>query len=214
MARKKDTDKGQLILAEAKRMFSDKGYEGTSMGGLAGRIGIPVGSLYTYFDSKEVLLNTIIEAGWDEFACYLERGLSEDPQTGTAHGSGKESALSKLAFLVRSALPELFKDIDLIAILLAQADSTSRLGEKLEYMASLISSIILECRKEGREIAAMEIPTLKAGLAVMLLGSLESMRLIHRAGIDIAVGDVIAFLVSTVEGALGCSLPGVGARKG
>ena len=207
MARRKDADKRQLILGEAKRMFADGGYDGTSMGGLAGRIGIPVGSLYTYFDSKEVLLNTIIEEGWNDFSRYLERGLS-----GGEGGLDREPPLSRLAFLVRRALPELFDDIDLIAILLAQADSGSRLGEKLEHMATLITSIIADYRKRGGEIVAMEIPTLRAGLAVMLLGSLESIRLIHRTGIDLAAGDVIAFLVSTVEGALGCSLPDVGER--
>jgi AcrR family transcriptional regulator len=214
MARQKDADKRQLIMGESKRMFADKGYDGTSMGGLARRIGIPVGSLYTYFDSKEVLLNTIIEEGWDDFAHYLEAGLADQEAAGTVPGVPPDAALLKLAFLVRGALPQLFEDLDLIAILLAQADRTSHLKEKLEYLASLIASIIMDYRDEGGNIVFMGIPTLKAGLAIMLLGSLESMRLIHRAGIDIEAVDVIAFLVSTVEGALGCSLPGVGAVEG
>lgn len=198
MSRKKDADKRQLILGEAKRMFASKGYEGTSMGGLAAELGISVGSLYTYFNSKETLMNTIIEEGWDEFARFLEEGFARYPR------SSPDAALLKLAFLVRSALPALFKDLDLIAILLAQADSSSRLKEKLEYLASLIGAIILEQR--GRGSVPIELPTLKVGLAVMLLGSLETLRLIHRASIDIAADDVIAFLVLTIEGALGCSL--------
>lgn len=213
MSRKKDADKRQLIVAEAKRMFASRGYEGTSMSGLAGSLGISVGSLYTYFSSKEALMNTIIEEGWNEFVAYLESGLSDiaSPRDGQP-GSAPDSALGKLAFLVRGALPALFKDLDLIAILLSQADSASHLKEKLEYLASLIASIILA--QGGKAIVPMKRSTLKAGLAVMLLGSLETLRLIHRAGIDIDTGDVIAFLVSTIEGALGCSLPSAFAGEG
>jgi len=210
MSRKKDADKRHLIVVEAKRMFASKGYEGTSMNGLAKKLGISVGSLYTYFDSKETLMNTIIEEGWSEFAGYLEKGLEGNVAPGIP--ATAEASLSKLSFLVRNALPALFKDLDLIAILLAQADSTSHLKEKLEYLASLIAAIILDQGAKG--IAPLKLSTLKAGLAVMLLGSLETLRLIHRAGIDIEAGDVIAFLVSSVEGALGCSLPGAFAQEG
>ena len=223
MARKKDADKRQLILAEAKRMFADKGYEGTSMGALAREIEIPVGSLYTYFDSKETLLNTIIEEGWSEFAAYLEEGIAAASQPASvsrpaaASRAGqtadvvprRKAALAKLAFLVRRALPALFEDLDLIAILLGQAGRTSHLGEKLGYLASFIASIIEDYGKDGDGSSSLEIPELKAGLAVVLLGSLESMRLIHRTEIGVAAEDLIAFLVSTVEAALGCALPAV-----
>jgi AcrR family transcriptional regulator len=177
------------------------------MAALAKHIGIPVGSLYTYFESKEALLNTIIEEGWSEFYLYLRGGLSEGGSPGD-RSSGRD-ALSRLAFLVRKALPELFKDLDLIAILLAQADQSSRLSEKLEQLAFLIDSIIMDFRKDLGENAGSGIPNLKTGLAVMLLGSLETMRLIHRAGISIGMEDVIAFLILTIEGALGCSLPAI-----
>lgn len=217
MARKRDADKRQLILAEAKRMFADKGYEGTSMGALAREIEIPVGSLYTYFDSKETLLNTIIEEGWSEFAAYLEEGIAAVSQPAAAGRAGQTAdvvprrkvALAKLAFLVRRALPALFEDLDLIAILLGQAGRTSHLGDKLGYLASFIASIIEDYGKDGDGSSSLEIPELKAGLAVMLLGSLESMRLIHRTEIGVTAEDLIAFLVSTVEAALGCALPAV-----
>lgn len=208
MSRKKNDDKRQLILAEAKRMFASNGYEGSSMSGLAKKLGISVGSFYTYFDSKESLMNTIIEEGWNEFAGYLEKGLERED--GPSRPAPRLS-LSKLAFLLRDALPALFKDLDLIAILLAQADRNSHLKEKLQYLASLIAEIILD--QGGGGMAPLKLSTLKAGLAVMLLGSLETLRLIHRAGIDIEAGDVIAFLVSSVEGALGCSLPGASDPK-
>ena len=211
MSRRKDSDKRQIILGEAKRLFAEKGYEGTSMGALADGIGIPVGSVYTYFDSKEALLDTIIGEGWGEFSSSLESGMAEAVRRSLSMDPSVDLNLVRLSYLVKAALPELFKDLDLIAILLAQAGKTSRLEEKLEYLTAFVSSILLDYRQAGGRSEFQDKATLKTGLAVMLLGSLESMRLIFHAGIDIAAGDVIAFLVSTVEAALGCALPELGA---
>ncbi|MDX9827742.1 MAG: TetR/AcrR family transcriptional regulator [Spirochaetia bacterium] len=202
MARPKDADKRQLILAKAKRLFAERGYERSSMSALASFIGIPVGSLYTYFPSKEALLGVIIEEGWSEFSSYLQEGLGQSP---ASRGAG----LAKLAFLIRRALPALFKDMDLIAILLGQAGSATRLKEKLDFLASLIASIIAECMEEKGANLQAAVPELEAGLLVMLLGSLESLRLSRRIDIGVGAGEIIAFLVSTVEATLGCALPEV-----
>jgi AcrR family transcriptional regulator len=232
MARRKDAEKRRRILDEAKRIFAEAGFERTSMGTVAERAGIPVGSLYTYFDSKETLLGAIIEEGWAEFASSLETGLEA---AGTAAGAGRDLAgagtcggdaagagvaLGKLSFLVLRAFPALLNDADLIAILLAQADRSALLAEKLERLAAIIAGIIAEyhgSRERGGETVAA-VPGLKAGIAVMLLGSLETVRLIRRAGVGLSVDDVSAFLASTVEAALGCSLPrgegGFGIRAG
>ncbi len=212
MARRKDAEKRRRILDEAKRMFAEDGFERTSMGTVAERVGIPVGSLYTYFDSKETLLGAIIEEGWAEFATSLETGLAAAGAAAGASGDANDpagAALGKLSFLVLRAFPALLNDADLIAILLAQADRSSLLAEKLERLAAIIAAIIAEYHgsraRDGESIAA--VPGLKAGIAVMLLGSLETVRLIRRAGVGLAVSDVSAFLASTVEAAVGCSLP-------
>ena len=207
MSRRKDADKRQVILGEAKRLFAEKGYDSSSMSALAARIGIPVGSVYTYFDSKEALLDMIIEEGWGEFSSYLENGMAEAVRISAARNPSIDASLVRLAYLVKAALPELFKDLDLIAILLAQAGRTSHLEGKLEYLAAFVSSIVLEYQRASGRSELQDRAAFKTGLAVMLLGSLESMRLIFHAGIDIASGDVIAFLVSTVEAVLGCALP-------
>ncbi|HWP69003.1 MAG TPA: hypothetical protein VN437_06825, partial [Rectinemataceae bacterium] len=160
-----------------------------------------------YFDSKESLLATIIEEGWGEFAAYLENGMAEEVRRSVAQNPSTDSNLVRLAYLVKAALPELFRDLDLIAILLAQAGRTSRLEEKLDYLATFVSSIVLDYQRAQGKGELQNVSVLKTGLAVMLLGSLELMRLIFHASIDIAAEDVIAFLVSTVEAALGCALP-------
>lgn len=49
------------ILETALKLFSEKGYEGTSVRDIAGRIGITQSSLYKHFGSKDEILNGIFE---------------------------------------------------------------------------------------------------------------------------------------------------------
>jgi AcrR family transcriptional regulator len=207
MARTKNEDKKRAIIAEAKRLFAKSGFEGSSMIELAKGIGIPVGSLYTYFPSKDSLLETIIEEGWSEFQARLDKGfdiLSRGPAASSAHPS-----LSKLSYMIKVALPELFKDYELIAIVMAQAGISSRLGEKLEYLASSTRTILLDYAQSCGTSLILDFKGLKSGLAVMLLGSLEAVRLGSHQALDIDTGDIVGFLTAIIEASLGCSLPDV-----
>lgn len=227
MSRRKDEDKRQAIVSEAKRLFALNGYATTSMGEVAEAIGIPVGSLYTYFESKDALLETILEEGWMEFRHSLESGMTQvlermsvalPPSAAAGDGAPPldagsprpDSGLLKLSYMVRVALPRLFDDLELISILLTQYPGITRLEEKLDFLAGAIEAITMECVCAGRdsgEAPRLDTELLKPGLAVMLLGSLEVMRLAHRKRIDVTSESVISFLVKTVEAALGCSLP-------
>jgi len=209
MARVKDEEKRLAILAEAKRLFAAQGFEATSMGSLARSVGIPVGSLYTYFPSKDELLDTIVEEGWGDFTDRLERGMGEIDASGG--GSPRGNALLKISYLVKAALPALFNDIDLISILLSRAGKDSRLEEKLEYLARSISSILKEFDTGSAGGAKLDFNNLRTGLAVMLTGSLEVLRLSFHQGLDMSLDDVVAFLTSVVQDSLGCELPEPGA---
>lgn len=48
------------IVAEATRLFAERGYEGTSMGDLAERVGLRKASLFHHFESKDVLYSTVL----------------------------------------------------------------------------------------------------------------------------------------------------------
>ncbi|MGH2757428.1 MAG: TetR/AcrR family transcriptional regulator [Actinomycetota bacterium] len=59
------------MVAAAAKLFSERGYHGTSMQHLADALGLQRGSLYTHIGSKEELLFDVVNQGADRF---LERG--------------------------------------------------------------------------------------------------------------------------------------------
>lgn len=48
------------IVAEATRLFAERGYEGTSMGDLAACVGLRKASLFHHFESKDTLYATVL----------------------------------------------------------------------------------------------------------------------------------------------------------
>ena len=58
--RKRNKLRKEEIVAEATRLFAERGYEGTSMGDLAERVGLRKASLFHHFESKDVLYATVL----------------------------------------------------------------------------------------------------------------------------------------------------------
>ena len=54
-----DTAKRRQILDGARRVFLARGFDGASMGEIAKAAGVSKGTLYVYFDSKEVLFEAL-----------------------------------------------------------------------------------------------------------------------------------------------------------
>jgi AcrR family transcriptional regulator len=58
--RKRKRLRKEEIVAEATRLFAERGYEGASMGDLAERVGLRKASLFHHFSSKDVLYATVL----------------------------------------------------------------------------------------------------------------------------------------------------------
>jgi TetR/AcrR family transcriptional regulator, cholesterol catabolism regulator len=65
----------------AARLFSERGYHGTSMQHLADALGLQRGSLYAHIGSKQELLFDVVDEGADRF---LERGAEAVEMQGPA----------------------------------------------------------------------------------------------------------------------------------
>jgi len=198
MARVKAIEKRELILETAKRLFAGRGIA-VSMGEIADEIGIPVGSIYTYFDSKQALVEIIIEEGWNEFRVWVEAGLA------SIGPDAREKSLRSLSFLVNRALPMLFSDVDLIMLLLAEASSSAKLEEKLQYISNLIARLVADCASASAPVTDPKLYS--TGITVMLLGALETLRITSKTDLGVSVGDIQRFLRQVAENALGEPLP-------
>lgn len=60
----------EQLLAEAKRQIAERGYAATTIRSVAGACGVGVGTVYNYFDSKEMLIATFVFEDW---LVYLKR---------------------------------------------------------------------------------------------------------------------------------------------
>jgi AcrR family transcriptional regulator len=201
MAREKDEGKRQAILAAAKRLFAARGFHGSSVSDLAREVDLPVGSIYTYFESKEAIVTTVIEEGWEGFFEDLAAAIG-----------GPGSPEERLALVIYSFLPALFADVDLISIILAEADRGTLLQDKLESLAALVAGLVGELASARGVEMAFPPRRAMAAITIYFLGSLDAIRIARSTGIEVTTEDVIDFIKLSVENSFGVvlSLPKVG----
>lgn len=78
MAKQLDPSRREHILTTALYLFADRGYYGVSVGEIAKSCQIAAGSLYTYFTSKQDLVNELYGQWKTTFAGYIQKGLDAD----------------------------------------------------------------------------------------------------------------------------------------
>jgi len=69
-------EKTKLILDTALELFAEKGYHQTSINDITRKAGISKGLLYNYFESKDEVLRSIIQTGYD--SAYSNLDLNGD----------------------------------------------------------------------------------------------------------------------------------------
>jgi AcrR family transcriptional regulator len=202
MSREKDEGKRQAILEAGKRLFGERGFHGASVADLARETGLPVGSIYTYFEGKDAVIRAIVEEGWSAFYGELSAGFAAAP-----------GPAERLSILVDRALPSLFADLDFIAILLAEAGRGGSgplarvLEEKLEALAGLVAGAVAELAAQGG--SPLELPPRQAmtGVCLFFLGSLDTLRLARGGSVALSEADLRAFIRFVIENTFGISLP-------
>ena len=97
--RERSPRRAELNEAAAK-LFSERGYHGTSMQHLADALGLQRGSLYAHIGSKEELLLDVVEEGADRFLARAE-------QAAASRGSASERLQRLLVGHVETAIEHL-----------------------------------------------------------------------------------------------------------
>lgn len=72
-------ESAQNIMDAAFALISRQGYESTSISQIATEAGVSKGLLYNYFDSKEDLLQKLVERAFQQGDDVLENLISKDP---------------------------------------------------------------------------------------------------------------------------------------
>ena len=71
----KTQDKCEAILEAALTLFAERGYHGTAMPELAQQAGVGAGTIYRYFESKEVLVNAVFQRAKSRLRDTLQQDI-------------------------------------------------------------------------------------------------------------------------------------------
>lgn len=153
-----------MILRVAMAEFAAKGFSATGINELARKAGISIGSLYSYFASKEDLFLAVIDIGSET----LGREISEiDPAAGFF--ASFESLLWK-ARAAADRYPEL-NQIYLDSTTQGMSSLAARLSNRLEAVTAELYRRMFEAGKASGEIR----PDVDSGLAAFCLDNLVVM---------------------------------------
>jgi AcrR family transcriptional regulator len=192
MAREKDENKRIAVLQSSKLLFSSKGFVNTSIADIVRETGMSVGTIYTYFKSKDEIVRAIVEEGWSSLYSRIEAAMA-----------GAESTQARLKLLVEVFLPELLQDLPLINILLSEAIDYTRLEEKVEKVTDLVFSLLKSERPEAQGWPGVSRQMLRTGLIVVFLGVLNAVKIVRRSSLGIRTEDIIGFVDYMTRGTAG-----------
>jgi AcrR family transcriptional regulator len=195
MAREKDENKRIAVMQSAKLLFASNGFVNTSIADLVRETGMSVGTIYTYFRSKDEIVRAIVEEGWSSLYSRIETAMAEAKDTP-----------ARLKLLVDIFLPELLQDLPLINILLSEAIDFTRLEEKVETITDLVFSLLKPDRPEASGWPGISRQMLRTGLIVVFLGVLNAVRIARRSSLGIRTEDIIGFVDFITRGSLGVPL--------
>ena len=195
MARALSNEKRNTIIETAKRLFAEGGFAATSVADIARVAELPVGSIYTYFSSKEELIRSIVDDGWADFRSRLRESFATT-----------ESPEEIFRLLLDTFLPELLDDLDFITILLTEGIVYTRIEEKAQELSAIISSVFAPITRQAPSLKDFTKKDMEAALLVYFLGVLGAVRIAKAANLSTTSADVLAFLRLSIRNGLGVAI--------
>lgn len=176
----------------AKRLFARRGFHNTSISDIKKDTGLPVGSIYTYFNSKDDILLSLIAEGW--------QALYEKVNAGFSTASSLDA---RIKILTEVFFTDLVRDTDLIAILLTEAIELTGIAEKLDLLMELVIQLLPQTPSGKTVTGELDLVQLRTAVVVYFLGFLNAARLSRAANFGISITDVQAFMEQLIAGSLG-----------
>jgi TetR/AcrR family fatty acid metabolism transcriptional regulator len=161
--------RSRQIIACAKRVFAERGFNAANISHICEAAGIGRGTLYQYFASKHALLETILRETLERVRALMERQIAEThyppPETVT-----RELAIQASTHQLRRVLAIVFEDNDTLRILLREAVGLDAkvealLGEIDDVLISIVERDIQRAQEAGyvRELDARAVATMVVG---------------------------------------------------
>jgi AcrR family transcriptional regulator len=151
------------LLRVAVELFNERGYEGTSMEELAGRLGITKSAIYHHVSGKEELLGLAVDRAIDGLF-VVAGGLAGDPRP----------AVDRLERLVRSSVELLVDELPFVTLLLRVRGNTAveraALKRRREF-DHLVADLVVEAQEQGGVRADVD-PAVVSRLLFGLVNSL------------------------------------------
>ena len=179
-------DKQSEILEVAAREFAEHGYDGASLNKIIERAGISKGAAYYYFDGKEDLFATVIDAAFERVMGAV--GGGEDL-------AGHDDFWEGVARLFRRMSQFLFEDRELAGLVRAlqsmSRHSSSHVLADLYEQAVELTDAILKVGQERGEVRT-DLPfDLLSGALASVFQALDKWAISHWNEIDEAALDRI-----------------------
>ena len=148
MTRREGRHDAESLLAVAAEVFTERGYDGTSMEHLAAAAGITKSSFYHHVDGKEDLLRLSLDRALDGLFAVLE---SEGARTGPA--------IDRLEHVLRGSVHVLVERLPHVTLLLRVRGNTEVQRRALSRRASSTPPSPSSCGRPRRRATCGRGPT-------------------------------------------------------
>jgi AcrR family transcriptional regulator len=160
--RRRGEDTRRRAQQVALRLFTEQGYEATSLRQIADELGINKASLYYYFDGKEAIVQSLVEERGDEAEDLLSWVRSHPPSPELIRqavtrwvDSFNEEKLQGIRFL--AANPRLLRG-------LSQDGAEPRVGVGLSELADVLTSMLPRRTAETAVLLRMGLLSINAAV--------------------------------------------------
>lgn len=155
------TDTKERLIKAALELFSENGYEGTSVDQIAKAVGIKTPSIYAHFKGKEELLGAVIDWSDEEYAKGM--GLKEEAGKNVRTGKElKEYSLKLITFTLHNEISIRMRRLLTIEQYRNEMFAESATKHMISNIKSLFTLVFKRMMDEGTmvrcnpEIAALE----------------------------------------------------------
>ena len=180
----------QGILAVAVAAFNEYGYDATSIGMLAERLGLSKSALYHHFGSKDEILDLALDAALSGLEAVVDGPIPD-----SAAAQGASSAVDRLEQVLRGAVRVLVEQLPTVTLLLRVRGNTEverRALIRRRAFDRRITALVSEAQREGELRADIDASVVARLVFGMINSIVDWYRPGGREGADRLADDVVA----------------------